>query len=345
MVRRFCIALLGVASVSLPAAAQTDTLIEGAKLCTRQMPRYEREYGIPTHLLSAIASTESGRYHKGLKITVPWPWTINVEGKGYYFDSKQEAIAAVKRYRAQGARSIDVGCMQVNLLHHPEAFASLDQAFDPATNVAYAASFLRSLYEEEKSWKTAAKHYHSKTPSRGTAYAGNVYNHWYNIVSRLREARLKVDGADQPQLAVAKPAQPVMIQPKVAENTAQSKAAPSKPAAVKQAAAQPKVIRVAQEKSPQRNRDIAAYQSPRMNSIKVTRQEDKRENGIIVMRPSIKVVDQPVKMARQAPAGSLTLAQAKLDDAQVAQPARMDSAAPKAAENPRPAGPRFVFEN
>src|ERR1700712_3063188 len=108
------------------AEISSDALIEGAKLCTRQLPRYEREYGIPTHLLSAIASTESGRYHEGLRIRVPWPWTINAEGKGYFFDSKSQAIAAVRKLRAQGVQSIDVGCMQVNLHHHANAFASLD---------------------------------------------------------------------------------------------------------------------------------------------------------------------------------------------------------------------------
>src|SRR4029079_10379480 len=105
------------------------------------------------HLLSAIASTESGRYHEGLQIKVPWPWTINVGGKGYWFDSKEEAIAAVRKYQHRGIQSIDVGCMQVNLYHHPEGFASLDQAFEPEHNVAYAASFLRSLYQEDGTWK------------------------------------------------------------------------------------------------------------------------------------------------------------------------------------------------
>ncbi len=330
MVRSVWIAGLMVAAVSLPAAAQTDTLIEGAKLCTRQMPRYEREYGIPTHLLSAIASTESGRYHKGLKITVPWPWTINVEGKGYYFDSKQEAIAAVKRYRAKGARSIDVGCMQVNLLHHPEAFASLEQAFDPAVNVAYAASFLRNLYEEEKSWKTAASHYHSKTPSRGTAYAGNVYNHWYTIVSRLRDARLQTGSESETKLAAAaprpespQPPAPVKLKP-VAEQTAKS--------------AQPKVIQVASTLPEQRGRQLQPHQAPRMNSITVTRQEDKRENGIIVMRPSIKVVDQPTTNS-----GVITLAQVTAETTQTTPTSRIEPQNAQAAH--RPSGPRFVFDN
>jgi hypothetical protein len=100
-------------------AGSTDPLIEGAKLCTKQLPQYEKQNGIPAHLLSAIAATESGRYHQDLKIRIPWPWTINAAGRGYYFESKQEAIAAVKKLRKQGVQSIDVGCMQVNLHHHP----------------------------------------------------------------------------------------------------------------------------------------------------------------------------------------------------------------------------------
>ena len=40
---------------------------------------------------------------------------------------------------------MDVGCMQVNLYHHAHAFSSLDNAFDPQSNVDYAARFLRSI--------------------------------------------------------------------------------------------------------------------------------------------------------------------------------------------------------
>src|SRR5277367_3222387 len=93
--------IYAVAAGLLPShatqAAGNDPLIEGAKLCTRHLARYEREYGVPTHLLSAIASTESGRYHEGLQIKVPWPWTINAGGKGYIYDSKAEAVAAVRK--------------------------------------------------------------------------------------------------------------------------------------------------------------------------------------------------------------------------------------------------------
>src|SRR5471030_1386490 len=110
MKRVFKIGFFGLALLfsSQSYAAGQDALIEGAKLCTKHLPRYEREYAIPTHLLSAIASTESGRYHEGLKLKLPWPWTINANGKGYFFENKEDAIAAVRKLRARGVQSIDV---------------------------------------------------------------------------------------------------------------------------------------------------------------------------------------------------------------------------------------------
>lgn len=177
------------ALLAAPATLADQTLVEGAKLCTRLFPQHERQHGIPTHLLAAIATTESGRWHNGLKMSLPWPWTVNAEGKGFYLSSKQEAIHKVNSLRAQGIKSIDVGCMQVNLMHHPDAFANITQAFDPQYNVAYAAKFLKSNYDESGSWKKAAADYHSRTPSRGNPYVGIVYNAWQKIAEKVKQAR------------------------------------------------------------------------------------------------------------------------------------------------------------
>ncbi len=173
-------------AVSQPAVA-SDALIEGAKLCTRYMTEYERRYGIPKHLLMAISSTESGRYSDRLRMVVPWPWTINAAGKGYYFSSKQEAIDAVRRIQASGVNSIDIGCMQVNLKHHPKAFTSLSHAFDPAANVEYGAKFVRSNFDGTRSWTKAIAYYHSQTPDRGNNYMQMVYRTWKNVLSRKGE--------------------------------------------------------------------------------------------------------------------------------------------------------------
>lgn len=284
-----------------PAHAAADALIEGAKLCTRHLPRYEREYGIPTHLLSAIASTESGRYHQGLKLNIPWPWTINTGGKGYYYDSKAEAVAAAKKFRARGMKSMDVGCMQVNLQHHPDAFASLEQAFEPQYNVAYAAGFLRALYQSENSWKKAAAGYHSKTPSRGSEYVGRVYGSWYKIIDKLRAAKMQVASAGSP--AAAKPIQLA-------------------------SAPQPKTIRPIAE---QAARKAAGHQPPRMNSIKVSRKNGVREHGVLVIRPAVRVVDEPAPSAAARPAVITQTALANVSDVRLESPGK------------KPGGPNFIF--
>lgn len=151
--------------------------------CDASIPRYERALGIPVYLLSAIARNESGRWDAQQKKMVSWPWTLNAQGQGMYFNTKEEAVAAVQRLRMQGVTSIDVGCMQVNLMHHPNAFRSISDAFEPETNVAYAAKFLKQNFEETGSWKAAVMYYHSRTPGYGIPYAQRVINTWRRIMN------------------------------------------------------------------------------------------------------------------------------------------------------------------
>lgn len=201
------------ASAPAMALAAGDALIDGARQCTQYFPVEEKKNNIPTHLLAAIATTESGRYHKGLGMSVPWPWTINVEGKGYYFNSKAEAIAQTQNFIASGRKSIDVGCMQVNLKHHPKAFANLNQAFDPATNVAYAAKFLSDNYATLGDWIKATAAYHSRTAVHGQRYLVEIERSWNSIVGKVAQARASksgaapatAGGASRTQLAAASP--------------------------------------------------------------------------------------------------------------------------------------------
>src|SRR3546814_20114553 len=98
------------------------------------------------------------------------------EGKGRFLPSKAAAIEEVRRLQARGIRNIDVGCLQVNLHYHPDAFASLETAFDTEANAAYAADFLVRLREEARSWTRAIGQYHSPPPIRGTRYRSKVFN-------------------------------------------------------------------------------------------------------------------------------------------------------------------------
>jgi len=113
------------------------------------------------------------------------------EGKGRYLPTKEAAIAEVEELRARGVRNIDVGCMQVNLMYHPEAFADLEEAFEPAANVAYAAAFLKDLRDNKGSWAKAVAHYHSATPERYIRYRTKVFAAWRDE----RRRAVKVDYA------------------------------------------------------------------------------------------------------------------------------------------------------
>ena len=172
--RAFAFLLLTLAAF-LPRPGHADNA--PAALCRSAIAAAERTLGIPDRLMQAIGVVESGRPDERGGVTA-WPWTINVEGTGYVFESKQEAIAAVNAQRARGARSIDVGCMQVNLFSHADAFASLEQAFDPNANARYAAEFLQRLLAQTGSWPRAAAGYHSLTPDIGADYARKVLAVW-----------------------------------------------------------------------------------------------------------------------------------------------------------------------
>ena len=146
--------------------------------CEDAIARAERIWRLPDGILGAIARVESGRPDADGRPR-PWPWTLNAEGDGQFLSGKAEAIATVRALQARGVRSIDVGCLQVNLMHHPDAFASLDEAFDPGRNAEYEASFLTQLRDQLGSWTAAIGAYHSATPGLASAYRDKVLAAWH----------------------------------------------------------------------------------------------------------------------------------------------------------------------
>jgi hypothetical protein len=165
-----------LAHVASPLAIIGGSPLGGSpgQQCRRAIAQVEKQAGIPDHLLAAIAHIESGRRDPQTGSVDPWPWSINVEGTDHIYDTEAEVIAAVKMYQSQGKRSIDVGCLQVNLMYHPDAFATLEQAFDPLTNAQYAAKFLTDLYRQSGTWPQATANYHSATPDLGGPYQQKV---------------------------------------------------------------------------------------------------------------------------------------------------------------------------
>ena len=148
-------------------------------ICDAVSAAAARAQNMPSDALYAITLSETGRTGGGG--FRPWPWTVNMEGKGFWFDTREEAYAYVmERYNA-GARSFDVGCFQLNYKWHGQNFASIEAMFDPMTNATYAAQLLSGLYDELGDWTKAAGAYHSRTET----YASRYRTRYARIRARL----------------------------------------------------------------------------------------------------------------------------------------------------------------
>lgn len=193
-VRRSALACALVWLVAWPALASQDKSNSNGlqvaaveDMCAAAIDRVELEERLPRALVRAIAMAESGRRIEDRQANFAWPWTINASGEGQHFPTKEAAIAAVKRLKSAGVSSIDVGCMQVNLHFHPKAFDSLEDAFDPAKNVAYGAKFLKELHQLRRSWGDAVAYYHSANSEYNIPYREKVYKVWASERQRVYE--------------------------------------------------------------------------------------------------------------------------------------------------------------
>jgi hypothetical protein len=169
------IALAASQSTATQVGASPPTEAQQSDLCSSAVQKAEQQYGTPPGLLNAIAKAESGRRITGATTLQPWPWTLNADGQGLFFTTKEQAVAETLRALMHGSSYTDVGCMQVDLQFHPKAFRSLEEALDPIANADYAARFLLSLYEiTGGNWFAAVGYYHSRSPELARLYREHV---------------------------------------------------------------------------------------------------------------------------------------------------------------------------
>ena len=114
---------------------------------------------VPQKLLLAIGLVESGRSHE--RLYRPWPWTLNVNGKPYYFKSQETAWQALETFLAEGKTNIDVGMMQLNWRYHSKQFDNSWDMLSPKKNLRVAATVLRRNWENSRRWLDAAGRYHA----------------------------------------------------------------------------------------------------------------------------------------------------------------------------------------
>ena len=74
------LALMIAAPGPLLAGEILDSAQSSWNLCAAAAGRAEQSRDLPPHLLTAIAQTESGRWHAERSETLAWPWTVMAEG-------------------------------------------------------------------------------------------------------------------------------------------------------------------------------------------------------------------------------------------------------------------------
>jgi hypothetical protein len=117
-------------------------------------------FELPVPLLRAIAKVESG-----VK-----PWTLNIAGRGYWYESKDGALAAARAALRQGL-SVDVGMMQINSFWLRKYGISPEAALDPLANVYFGAWILRQELDRLGDMRAAIGSYHSPKPEKAENYA------------------------------------------------------------------------------------------------------------------------------------------------------------------------------
>ncbi len=127
------------------------------------------QFDIPSTVLYAVALTESGLSVRRSSVSRPWPWTLNVAGTGYYFNSRQAAWRALKHSLNSGERSIDVGLMQINWRYHHERLGSPWQALDPYHGLAVGTAILKRCHQGGGDWMKSVGCYHAPNHAQRAA--------------------------------------------------------------------------------------------------------------------------------------------------------------------------------
>ena len=166
-------------------------------LCDHAVTRAARETGVPVSVLQAISINESGRRQNGQ--ILPWPWTVNMEGSGRWFETREDALRYVYDHYERGVRSFDISCFQINYRWHGHHFESIEAMFDPYENALYAARFLSDLYSEKGNWSDAAGAYHSRTPQYANRYKARFDEALANISKEVGQTTTRrVPGTSEP---------------------------------------------------------------------------------------------------------------------------------------------------
>ena len=186
MVRRI-LNTLGVAAICLFAGQEAAAGVPDCKAIARAA---EERHGLPDGILQSISTVEASRIQPDGSYRA-WPWTLNDNGKGLFFDDPEQVLDYLDTHMTNPDTSIDIGCMQINTKWHGASFETLDEMLDPASNIAYAAGFLTDLYYAHGSWNDAIRHYHSRDQRKNDPYLNRVLAIWTKRHPNAQDAEIQ----------------------------------------------------------------------------------------------------------------------------------------------------------
>jgi hypothetical protein len=163
--------IIGALALGSVGPANLGAATDPSRRCDLAAAKAAQRSGVPIDIMLAMTRVETGRGTPELR---PWPWTINADGTGAWYDTEEEAVAAATAHLNDGTTSFDVGCFQLNFRWHGSNFVDLADMFDPIRNADYAASFLTELHSETGEWSDAVSAYHSRTESRAETYLERI---------------------------------------------------------------------------------------------------------------------------------------------------------------------------
>ena len=141
---------------------------------------------VPEQYFYGIALNESGKQLISRDFR-PWPWTLNVEGRAYFYPTRKACYVGLTGFLRQGKKLIDIGLMQVNWHYHQDKLHDPWQALDPYFNLQVGAKILRDEYDKTHDWFQAVGRYHS--PGQDTGQKQRAANYANNVFRRVEKLR------------------------------------------------------------------------------------------------------------------------------------------------------------
>ena len=176
--------LLSFMVVLLPYMSEADPVRIGSIQVKQLIYDAATEQHIDPYLLFAVAIAESQKKINDHSFTA-WPWTLNVAGKAYYFDTKKEAVDFISTSIQDGVKpvKIDVGMFQINLFYvkgmrtaNPIISLISDETLiEIENNSQVAALFLaEAIQSAPGDLSLGVGHYHSHRPLIAIKYGRKV---------------------------------------------------------------------------------------------------------------------------------------------------------------------------